>query len=300
MNPDAVPRELVILSGKGGTGKTSIAASLAMLAHQPVVADCDVDAADLHLLLSPVVARVHPFLSGHSARIRSRDCQACGLCHRHCRFAAVRPPSTPANGAFTIDDGICEGCGVCVQVCPAKAIDFTERACGEWYESRGRSGPMFHARLTPAAENSGKLVSTVRREARRYATEGKHSLVLVDGPPGIGCPVIASLGGADLVLVVTEPTVAGEHDLSRVLQLARHFSIPALVCINKWDINPIQSERIEAGAVHAGAVPVGRIRYDRAVTRAQLAARTVVEEAGAASADIRAMWPVIQKHLYSS
>jgi MinD superfamily P-loop ATPase len=283
--------ELVVISGKGGTGKTSLAASFAVLAEQPVIADCDVDAADLHLLLSPRIKERHDFRGGHQAVIRKEDCTGCGTCLSHCRFNAVKLDGKAAGGALlSIDPAACEGCGVCVRFCPEKAIDFPERLCGEWMVSDTRCGPMVHARLGLAAENSGKLVSTVRREARRIAEEQKRSLVIVDGPPGIGCPVIASVTGATLVLLVTEPTVSGEHDLERVLSLTRHFNIPAAVCINKWDINPEMTQIIENRASKAGARIAGRVRYDRSVTLAQMRERAATELDSPAAADIRRVW----------
>jgi MinD superfamily P-loop ATPase len=324
-------RELVIISGKGGTGKTSVAASFAVLADRPVIADCDVDAADLHLVLSPRIIERHEFRSGHEAVIRQQDCIGCGACLAYCRFGAVlvnaggdaglesgegrlncedcdycRRSCTARTNAdiramkealgdtqamvFTIDPVACEGCGVCVRFCPVKAIDFPERLCGEWMVSETRCGPMVHARLGVAAENSGKLVSTVRREARRIAEAENRSLIIVDGPPGIGCPVIASVTGATLVLAVTEPTVSGEHDLQRVLSLTRHFKIPTAVCVNKWDLNPEMTARIENKARQAGARITGRIRYDRAVTLAQMRERAVVEIEAPCVEDIQGIW----------
>lgn len=284
-------QELVIISGKGGTGKTSVTASFAMLAQNPVIADCDVDAADMHLILAPRVRQRHPFRAGHEAVIRQEKCTACGDCRTLCRFDAVAlSAGDGGNSIFTIDPVACEGCGVCVRFCPEQAIDFPERLCGEWMVSDTRCGPMVHARLGVAAENSGKLVSTVRKEARRIAEENHHNLVLIDGPPGIGCPVIASLTGASLVLAVTEPTVSGEHDLQRVLSLTRHFDIPTAICVNKWDINPEMTERIETAAHLAGARVVGRIRYDRAVTQAQLEGKAVVETVAPCVEDIKAIW----------
>lgn len=280
-------KELVVISGKGGTGKTSLAASLVVLADRVVVADCDVDAADLHLVLSPQVKEKNYFRSGREAIIREADCNGCGICQQHCRFDAVK-----LNGdeKYTIDPLACEGCGVCVHFCPEKAIDFPECLCGEWMVSDTRCGPMVHARLGAGAENSGKLVSTVRREARSIAQQNDHSLLIVDGPPGIGCPVIASVTGASEILVVTEPSVSGEHDLERVLGLARHFGIPAAVCVNKWDINEEMTERIEAGARQVGAQVVGRIRYDPGVTAAQMQGLAVVETDTPAAEDIRQIW----------
>lgn len=297
-------RELTVISGKGGTGKTSIAASFAVLAGNAVVADCDVDAADLHLVLSPETVERHRFRSGHEAVIRRADCTGCGQCVALCRFDAVKMTEAGRTGtatvsrgreadgspSFFIDPVACEGCGVCVRFCPAQAIDFPERHCGEWMISRARCGPMVHARLYAAAENSGKLVSVVRQQARLIAEQEGRPLVIIDGPPGIGCPVIASVTGASLVLVVTEPTVSGEHDLERVVSLARHFGIPAAVCVNKWDINPQVTVRIEQKAREMGARVAGRIRYDRAVTGAQLQERAVVETGSPAGDDIRRVW----------
>ena len=283
-------KELVIISGKGGTGKTSVTASFAVLAGRAVLADCDVDAADLHLVLKPDVRERHEFRSGHEAIIRAADCIGCGVCRELCRFDAVREQQTDAGSRCVIDPVACEGCGLCVRFCPQQAIDFFERICGEWMVSDTRCGPMVHARLGVAAENSGKLVATVRQEARRIAEEQGRNLVIVDGPPGIGCPVIASLSGASQVLVVTEPTVSGEHDLIRVLELTRHFRIPASICVNKWDLNPEMAERIENQARAAGAQVAGRIRYDRAVTRAQIQERAVVEIEAPCGEDIRELW----------
>jgi MinD superfamily P-loop ATPase len=279
-------KELVIISGKGGTGKTSVTASFAVLADRPVVCDCDVDAADLHLVLEPTIRERHEFESGHEAVIRQNDCTGCGICQDLCRFGAI------SNNVdmFSIDSISCEGCGVCVRFCPEGAIDFPLRRCGEWFVSDTRCGPMVHARLGVAAENSGKLVSTVRQEARKLAEEENLNMVIVDGPPGIGCPVIASLTGASQILVVTEPTVSGEHDLERVLSLARHFQIPAAICVNKFDINEEMTKRIEDRAVSAGATVAGRIRYDASVTRAQIQKKAVVELDTPGADDMKQLW----------
>lgn len=285
-------KELVVISGKGGTGKTSLLASFAALAQNAVLADCDVDAADLHLILAPKLERRETFKSGREAVIRQDDCIRCGACLAHCRFDAVKMDGRAAGEAsFTIDPIACEGCGVCVHFCPQKAVDFPECLCGEWYVSKTRFGSMVHARLGIAAENSGKLVSIVRREAKRLAEEQGCRWILVDGPPGIGCPVIASITGASGVLAVTEPTLSGEHDLERVLGLAKHFGIRSAVCVNKWDINPEMADRIERKGAAFGAVAVGRIPYDRAVTDAQVSGVTVVEHnGGPAAGSIRQIW----------
>jgi len=280
-------KELVIISGKGGTGKTSVTASFASLAKNAVLADCDVDAADLHLILNPQIREQHNFHSGHEAVIRQPDCTACGLCKALCRFDAIQE----SGGIFVIKSFSCEGCGVCIEFCPAKAIDFPDRLCGEWFISKTRFGTMAHARLGIGAENYGKLVSTVRGQAKQFAQAIQADWILVDGPPGTGCPVIASITGADAVLAVTEPTRSGQHDLLRVLELARHFKIPAFVCINKWDINPEMTGKIEAAAAQAGATISGRIPYDKSITTAQINGQSVVElNNGAASQAIQTLW----------
>jgi len=286
-------QELVIISGKGGTGKTSVTASFAVLANRPVIVDCDVDAADLHLVLAPTIIRRAKFTGGKKARIKPGHCIACGKCEELCNFDAITfdgHGNGQVDKTFRIDPIGCEGCGVCAWFCAENAIEFGPVVNGEWYVSKTRCGPMVHARMGIGAENSGKLVSIVRQKARRIAEEEHRSLVIVDGPPGIGCPVIASVTGATLVLVVTEPTVSGEHDLERVLSLTRHFSIPTAVCVNKWDLNPEMTERIENNARRGDARVVGRIRYDRAVTLAQMQERAVVEIEAPAAEDIRQTW----------
>lgn len=285
-------RELVVISGKGGTGKTSITACFAVLARRAVLADCDVDAADLHLVLSPQVEQRSVFVSGHEARIRSDDCTACGICAQVCRFDAVRRVARQdGTGVFSIDPIACEGCGACVRHCPSYAIDFPECECGEWFISQTRCGPMVHAALFAAAENSGKLVSLVREQGRAVAKRRGADLVLIDGSPGIGCPVIASLTGASLALVVTEPTVSGLHDLERITRVTRHFGVPTAICINKWDLNAEMAGRITSLAQEQDLPLAGRVRYDPAVTRAQLQALALVEYAAdGAAADVRALW----------
>ena len=288
-------QELVVISGKGGTGKTSLVASFAALAERMVLADCDVDAADLHLVLAPEIVRREKFSGGSRARIRPGHCSACGKCLELCRFDAVTFDG-PGNGrvdkTYRIDPIACEGCGVCAYFCPEEAIEFGPVVNGEWFVSTTRHGPMVHARLGVAEENSGKLVSLVRREAKRVASEQQRDLILVDGSPGIGCPVIASITGADLVLVVTEPTPSGLHDLNRVAELTRHFGIPAWVAVNKCDLNLRLCEEIEGEAARRGLSIAGRIRYDSTVTEAQIEALSVVEHrpSSTAAEDIRQIW----------
>jgi MinD superfamily P-loop ATPase len=294
-------KEVVVISGKGGTGKTSIAASLAALAQPAVIADCDVDASDLHLVLSPLIKQREEFKSGREAVIRSGDCIACGICRKECRFHAVRAVRQGnRKSAYRIDPFSCEGCGVCVRLCPENAIDFPERVCGEWFVSETRFGPMAHAQLAIGSENSGKLVSIVRKEAHKIAERIKSPWLITDGPPGIACPVIASITGASLALIVIEPTLSGVHDMERVLGLTGHFGIPTMLCINKWELNPQITAQIESRAQSTDVSLAGRIRYDRAVTDAQIEAVTVVEYGGKAAEDIRRVWQNLQAALESS
>lgn len=286
-------KELVILSGKGGTGKTSLTASFASLAENIVLADCDVDAADLHLVLSPEIEYQEPFTSGNEAQLRQNDCTGCGICLDYCRFDAIMYDEKTQT--YSVDATACEGCGVCAYFCPEECIDFPERRCGNWYLSSTRVGPMVHARLGIAAENSGKLVSKVRNEAKAVAKAKQADLLIIDGSPGTGCPVIASITGADYLVLVTEPSLSGKHDIERVLQLAAHFNLTTSVCINKWDINPDLSEEIEELATKHGATLLGRIRYDAMVSRAQIAGKTIIEMGKSGiSDDIRAVWTRLQ------
>jgi MinD superfamily P-loop ATPase len=278
-------RELVILSGKGGTGKTSITAAFASLARNMVLCDADVDAADLHLILNPDFKETMEFKGGHEAVINPDFCTQCGRCMEVCRFWAVKD-------SFEIDPIDCEGCGVCVDLCPEKAIDFPETVSGQWYISGTRFGPMVHARLGIAQENSGKLVSLIRSEAKKLAVKNKLDLILTDGPPGIGCPVIASIGQATAILIVAEPTVSGIHDMERVGHLSKHFNIPAMVCINKYDLNPEQTQAIETLAQKADITVVGRISFDPAFTEAMIEAKTIFEynHTSQAGKEVRQIW----------
>lgn len=263
-------KEIVIISGKGGTGKTSLTAAFAALSSNHVLCDADVDAADMHLLLAPDVKQQNDFIGGSIASIRPADCTRCGICLEHCRFSAI-------SDDFVINPIDCEGCGVCVTFCPEEAIDFPPQKCGEWYISDTRFGPMVHARLGIAEENSGKLVSLIRKQARDIAEENGRELIITDGPPGIGCPVIASITGATAVLVIVEPSVSGLHDMQRVVDLAQHFRIPVLICINKFDLNPDMTATIERKAEQAGLQIVGRIPFNPAFTKAMVEGITLPE-----------------------
>ena len=288
-------RELVVVSGKGGTGKTSVVASFFALAEHAAVADCDVDAADLHLVLDPSVRRRWPFSAGATAVIDQKPCTACGLCAERCRFGAIRVSGSDSTPRYEIDPISCEGCGVCVDICSEKAVALVASPNGEWFVSDTRHGPMAHARLGIAQENSGKLVSLVRREAKALSLSNQRELLICDGSPGIGCPVIASIVGSRMVLIVTEPTLSGLHDLGRVADLCRQFNIRAGICINKADINLDVSDQIEAEAAIWGIPILGRIRYDESVTTAQVKRMAVVENGeGPAATDIRALWERVQ------
>ena len=256
-------KELVVISGKGGTGKTSLMAAFASLAENKALCDADVDAADLHLLTDPRVRDRHDFQGGSTAIIDRDRCTECGLCADLCKWNAI-------SETFEVDPIECEGCGVCVYFCPEKAIDFPVKTCGEWFISDTRFGPMVHARLGIAEENSGKLVTRVRQETTKLAEMKKLDLVITDGPPGVGCPVIASIGGASAVVIVAEPSVSGLHDMERVAQLAAHFRVPAMLCVNKFDLNMDQTQAIEAIANEQGIAVLDRIPFDPSMTHAMV------------------------------
>ncbi len=292
------PKSLVVISGKGGTGKTSICASLAVLSGEAVVADCDVDAPDLELVLQPEHSHSWPHTSGWRARVIEQACIGCGECAELCRFDAISLQPGGTGEIARIDPLACEGCGVCADSCPLEAIALDQPVNGRWSVSETRCGPLVHARLGAGQENTGKLVTTVRTQARALAAQTGRALVLADGSPGIGCPVIASITAADLVLVVAEPSVSGLHDTRRVLELTRRLEVPASVAINKVDLAPAASQQIEQLATEFGLSVLGRIRYDAAITRAQVRRRAVVEDSqGAAAQDIRALWEGVRRAL---
>ena len=262
-------KEIVVLSGKGGTGKTTIVASFAALAQDKVMVDCDVDAADLYLLLQPAIKESQEFWSGQTAIIDEAKCTQCGLCQDVCRFGAIED--------FKVDPVSCEGCSFCSHVCPEGAITMQENLSGSWFISDTRYGPLVHARLGIAQENSGKLVTVVRQNAKLIAEKEGLSYILSDGPPGIGCPVISSLSGVSLTLIVTEPTLSGMHDLDRIVGVCHHFGVPALVCINKYDLNEENTLQIERNCQELGIKAVSRIPFDNVVTEALVRGLPVVE-----------------------
>jgi len=294
-------KELTVISGKGGTGKTSIAAAFAALASNKVLADCDVDAPDLHILLKPEIIDRESFTGGKSAAIIADHCTVCGQCAEVCRYDAVvyrENGGKDTAGSYWIDPIACEGCGVCAYFCPEKTIEYKEQVNGELYESKTRFGPMVHARLHVAEENSGKLVSSVRTRAREVGESNGLDLTIIDGAPGIGCPVIASVTGTSLVLIVTEPTLSGFHDLERVAELCRFFKIPATVCINKCDLNPELADKIKKWCLANQYPLVGEVPYDPEVILAQIAGKSTVEYSnGSASQAVSAMWQEIMGKL---
>jgi MinD superfamily P-loop ATPase len=296
-------KQLVILSGKGGTGKTSLAAAFAHLAHtgpsalKAVLVDADVDAANLELVLCPERLETHDFTGGAVAVIDPALCQGCGICEQVCRFDAIQS----VTGSYQVDPIACDGCAACAYQCPEEAIHMEAQTAGRWYRSESRFGPLFHADLFPAQENSGKLVTLVKQNARLLALEASSQAVIVDGPPGIGCPVIAAAAGADLALIVTEPSLSGAHDLKRILQTTTHFRIPALVVINKADIYPQATAQIGAICDELDVELIGQIPFDPTITEAMLNGEPVTAyQPGAASSQaMAAIWQIVNNRLFS-
>jgi MinD superfamily P-loop ATPase len=296
-------KQLVILSGKGGTGKTSIAAAFAHLAAlrespsplRAVLADADVDAANLELVLQPRLLEQHEFIGGAKAVISPDKCEGCGLCTQVCRFDAVEI----RDGQYAIDRVACDGCAACVYQCPAQAIHMEPDLAGHWFRSESDYGPLFHAALRPAHENSGKLVTLVKQQARLLGLDEGYQAVIVDGPPGIGCPVISAVSGADVVVIVAEPTVAGIHDMVRVLQTTAHFRIPALVCVNKADVFPAGAAQIQAYCAEHGIELIGHIPFDATVTEAMVQGQPVTAYCSdtPASQAMRDIWQRVSARL---
>ena len=300
-------KQITVISGKGGTGKTTLVASFAALAENTVIADCDVDAPDLHLLLHPEIVKREEFKGLKVAVMDKTKCIECGRCEEACRFNAIFYNASGVDArdgdfftgitksGYTVNPARCEGCGVCVFVCDQEAITLTERVSGYAFISKTKYGTMAHAQLNIAEESSGKLVTVVRNNAQRVAEEEGSELILIDGSPGIGCPVIASLTGVDLALVITEPTMSGLHDLERILDVTRHFGIATVVCINKYNINEENSRRITRFCKERGVTIAKNIPYDPVVTRAMVAAMPVVEFSGGAVSDaIKEIWASIR------
>lgn len=284
--------EILVISGKGGTGKTSITGAFAHLAQNKIICDLDVDAPDLHLLLQPQARQVHQFYSGNEAIINPELCTSCGLCWEKCRFEAI----IEGEDAFRVDPLKCEGCKLCVALCPAEAIEFPQRHCGTWQVSDTRMGPMVHAQLFPGQENSGRLVALLRQHARELCQENGYELILSDGPPGIGCPVISSMSGTDLAVAVTEPTPSGRHDLERVVELCRHFKVPAGVIINKCDLNLDQSRAIADYCAREGLELLAELPFDPAMVRAMVQGQVITEyQQNGLAEDLAQAWEKIIK-----
>jgi MinD superfamily P-loop ATPase len=297
-------KQLVILSGKGGTGKTSVIAALAHLASESqelkgiVLSDADVDAANLDLVLQPIQLEEHEFMGGSVAVIDAKSCQGCGICEQVCRFGAIFPPD---GGRLTywVDPLACEGCASCVYACTEDAIHMEQQVAGSWFHSDSRFGALFHAQLFPGQENSGKLVTMVKQQARLHALDHDLDLVLVDGPPGIGCPVISASSGADMALIIAEPTKSGIHDMERVLQTTRHFRLPSMVVINKADIYPQGSAQIRQYCQKHEIELIGEIPYDETITHALVNGEPVTtwKPDAPASLAIKAIWALVEKRI---
>ena len=283
-------REIVVISGKGGTGKTTLCAALAALAardgQRPVLCDLDVDVPDLHIIFKPQVLKEQAFVSGHTAVINQEACTLCGRCMELCRFGAV----SLKEEFFHIDTLDCEGCGVCHKLCPAGAVEFPQRHCGTWYLSRTRFGTFIHAQLDPGQENSGRLVSLLKQQARETARNEGSDLVLCDGSPGVGCPVISSLSGASLAVAVVEPTPAGRHDFARVADLCKHFRIPVSIIINKADLNTDEADALEAEAVSAGHTVAGRLPFSPLVVQAMTRGEALTERHSPLADELARIW----------
>ncbi len=291
-------KELTIISGKGGTGKTTVTAAFATLAKNKVLADCDVDAADLHLILTPQELSSNNFVGGRAPQINYDKCSKCGECFRLCRYAAI--DFTEESGP-KINEFACDCCALCAWACPEKAISMIDTVNGRWFISATRIGKMVHARLGIGEDNSGKLVALVRQQSKLIAKADALDLIINDGPPGIGCPVTAAITGVDLVLIVTEPTLSGIHDMERVHGLCRHFDIPALICVNRYDLNLINTQRIRDYCNEHNLELVGEIPLDPVVNKAQVARQSVVEyDCGLVSQVVREMWEKVKQNCNST
>jgi MinD superfamily P-loop ATPase len=298
-------KQLVILSGKGGTGKTTLSAAMAHLSSAcgdpAVIVDADVDAANLHLVLPPKSSQMHEFMGGKIAYIDLEKCNGCGICLQTCRFEAVIPCSAN-HTACCVDPIACEGCAACAYACPQHAIQMLQQREGTWFHSDTAYGTLFHAELLPGRENSGKLVTLIKQQARLFAADNGLQHIIVDGPPGIGCPVISACAGADLTLMIAEPSLAGIHDLDRILKTVRHFKNPAVVGINKSDIFPAGAQAVKTYCQSEGIAVVGEVDFDDAIPRAMLAGQPVSEFApnSQAARSMETIWKNVMEILAGS
>lgn len=287
-------KQITVISGKGGTGKTTITASFAVLAGKSVIADCDVDAANLHLLLNPVVKEKYEFIAGQIVEIDGDRCSKCAKCIELCRFDAI-------SSDFKVDELSCEGCGLCAQICPVNAIIIKENKAGQWFVSDTKYGNFIHAKLGIAQDNSGKLVTKVRQVAEKIAQENKIEIIIIDGPPGIGCPVMAAITGIDFAVIITEPTVSGKHDLKRIMNVTSHFKIKTGVVINKSDINPEKSEEIEQFVKTSNAVMLGKISYSTEINDAIVKGiPPVLHCSSKISDEIKHIWQMVKVNITES
>jgi MinD superfamily P-loop ATPase len=288
----------VIASGKGGTGKTSLVGSWAALAEKAILVDCDVDAANLHLIVEHSVLEKHDFSSSSKASIIIDKCTVCAICEEKCRFDAIKHINDSKGESFVVDPLACEGCGLCEKICPDEAITFESVISGKWFKSDSRFGPFFHARLGIAEANSGKLISLLRKQARETAEQTNNDLIIVDGPPGIGCPVIASVTGASYLMIITEPSLSAIHDMKRLVDLASHFKVKTGICINKYDINPELTSDIENYAVENNIDMHGKIPFDSQFIEAQIEGKPYVEIAGTKKTEIiKNIWKSVNERL---
>lgn len=267
--------EITILSGKGGTGKTSIAASMMALAENAVLCDSDVDAANLFLLFNPEIRETHSFPSGSKAWIDPSKCNGCGICMDECRFQAI----SHTNGVFAVDSFACEGCRLCEKICPAEAVTIQEFSRNKWFVSDTRYGPFVHARMSAGEENSGKLVSVIRKKAREIARNQEKGFIITDGPPGIGCPVISSLSGTQMVLMVIEPSRSGIHDARRLLELTDGFNLPSCALINKYNLSSELTKEAENFLAGHNIPLLARIPFDENFTKSMVEGKTIIEYA---------------------
>ncbi|WP_292488067.1 ATP-binding protein [Methanohalobium sp.] len=284
-------KQITVISGKGGTGKTTLTSAFASLAENAVISDCDVDAADIYLILNPEIMETFDFIGSKVAYVNNNLCTECGLCKSYCRFDAITED-------FNVNTFICEGCGVCEYICPENAISLNDRISGKYYKSRTRYGPMSHANLKAGEEASGKLVTVVRNTSSELVEKYNSDLILIDGPPGTGCSVISSITGVNMTLVVTEPSISGIHDFKRILEVTNYFDIPTLVCINKYDINVENTRVIEDYCREKGVEVVGKIPYDTIPVEAMIQEKTIIEYSDSElSRTIRDIWERVTQRL---